>query len=67
MAADAPIFTAEYERELEAWLRRRLGWLLGVTLVLSMLGLVLGALQILLLRSDDSRLFQEPTAAAMQR
>lgn len=67
MAADAPIFTAEYERELEVWLRRRLGWLLGVTLVLSVLGLVFGALQILLLRSDDSRLFQEPTAAAMQR
>ena len=67
MAADAPIFTAEYERELEVWLRRRLGWLLGVTLVLSVLGLLFGAFQILLLRGDDSKLFQEPAAAAMQR
>ncbi|NBX25014.1 MAG: hypothetical protein EBQ99_03025 [Planctomycetes bacterium] len=56
MSAEAPIFTAEYERELEIWLRRRLGWLLIVTMVLSLLGLALVALQIWLLRMEPGRL-----------
>ena len=34
MAADAPIFTAEYERELERWLQSRFGWLLASTMIM---------------------------------
>jgi hypothetical protein len=56
MASDAPIFTAEYERELETWLRRRLGWLLVVTMVLSLLGLAIAAVQVWLLRADPASL-----------
>jgi hypothetical protein len=39
-AADGTLFKAEYERELEAWLRRRFGWLLGVTIGYQVLVLV---------------------------
>jgi hypothetical protein len=56
MASEAPIFTAEYERELETWLRRRLGWLLVVTMVLSLLGLAIAAVQVWLLRADPASL-----------
>jgi len=38
MAADAPIFAAEYERELERWLRRRFAWLLGATMLMRCIG-----------------------------
>ena len=68
MASEAPIFTAEYERELEVWLRRRFGWLLGVTLVLSAVGLALAALQVMLLRLDaGSKALGNPSVAAMHR
>ena len=68
MAPEAPIFTAEYERELETWLRRRLGWLLGVTMVLSAVGLALTVLQVKLLQAPpDSELLSDPTLAAMYR
>ena len=39
-AADGTLFKAEYERELEAWLRRRFGWLLGVTIAYLILALL---------------------------
>jgi hypothetical protein len=68
MTPEAPIFTAEYERELETWLRRRLGWLLGVTLVLSAFGLVFAALQVMLLRLEPGdSILRDPTMAAMYR
>lgn len=39
-AADGTLFKAEYEQELEAWLRRRFGWLLGVTIAYLILALL---------------------------
>ena len=39
-AADGTLFKAEYERELEAWLRRRFGWLLGALIVYELLALL---------------------------
>jgi len=30
---EGTLFKAEYEREMEAWLRRRFGWMLGATIV----------------------------------
>jgi hypothetical protein len=37
---DGTLFKAEYEREMESWLRRRFGWLLGATIVYEVLALV---------------------------
>jgi putative effector of murein hydrolase LrgA (UPF0299 family) len=65
MASEAPIFTAEYERELESWLRRRLGWLLVVTMVLSLLGLAIAAAQVWLLRADPASLNLDSNMAAL--
>jgi hypothetical protein len=68
MASETPIFSAEYERELEIWLRRRLGWLLGVTMVLSVIGLVLAALEVMVLQlPQDSEVLNDPEIAAVRR
>ena len=40
-AAARTLFKAEYEREMESWLRRRFGWLLGSTIAYELLSLVL--------------------------
>lgn len=37
---DGTLFKAEYEREMESWLRRRFGWLLGATIVYEVLSLL---------------------------
>jgi hypothetical protein len=66
MASEAPIFTAEYERELETWLRRRLGWLLVVTMVLSLLGLAMAAVQVWLLRADPASLNLDSNLQALR-
>ena len=67
MSEQAPIFTAEYERELEVWLRRRLGWLLIVTMVLSLLGLGLAALQIGLLRMEPGSVELQGSVQALRK
>ncbi len=38
--AASTLFKAEYEREMESWLRRRFGWLLGSTIVYELLSLL---------------------------
>lgn len=38
-AAEGNLFTAEYEREMEGWLRKRFGWLLGATIAWEILAL----------------------------
>ena len=53
---DGTLFRAEYEREMEAWLRRRFGWLLGATIgyeVLSLLFAIGGLLVYRLTRDAD--------------
>ena len=43
------LFSAEYERELERWLRRRFAWMLGATFVwelISLAGTLLGLLAV---------------------
>lgn len=53
---DGTLFKAEYEREMEAWLRRRFGWLLGATIayeVLSLLFAIGGLLVYRLTRDAD--------------
>jgi hypothetical protein len=40
---EGTLFKAEYEREMEAWLRRRFGWMLGATIVYEVIAL-LGAI-----------------------
>ncbi len=68
MDSETSIFTAEYERELDGWLRRRLGWLLGVTLVLSAAGMLMGVFQIALLRLEPGNAaLKNPSIAAMHR
>jgi len=55
-ASEGTLFKAEYEREMEAWLRRRFGWLLGATIVyevLSLIGLAAALLLQRLSRDDD--------------
>jgi hypothetical protein len=37
---DGTLFKAEYEREMEAWLRRRFGWLLGALIAYELLSLL---------------------------
>ena len=37
---DGTLFRAEYEREMEAWLRRRFGWLLGATVGIGTLAVI---------------------------
>lgn len=49
-AAEGTLFKAEYEREMEAWLRRRFAWLLGATIVLQLLQLIVTIAGLLLMR-----------------
>ena len=54
--AASTLFKAEYEREMESWLRRRFGWLLGSTIayeVLSLLVAVAGLLIYQLSKKTD--------------
>jgi hypothetical protein len=37
---EGTLFKAEYEREMEAWLRRRFGWMLGATIVYELIALL---------------------------
>lgn len=53
------LFTAEYEREMESWLRRRFGWLLGATIgyeLLSLLLAIVGLIFYRLARNEDADL-----------
>ena len=47
---DGHLFKDEYEREMEQWLRRRFGWLLGSLIVYEVLSLVVLAATLLLTR-----------------
>jgi hypothetical protein len=66
-AQEGTLFKAEYERELEAWLRRRYGRLLGVAIGWYVLMLLISVAGILLLRAlptdtVDSKLTPEQAA-----
>lgn len=68
-ATDGTLFKAEYERELETWLRRRFGWLLGAILGWELLSLLIVAAMALAYkvseRADLSKIeAKDPAAAA---
>ncbi|MFM8642176.1 MAG: PP2C family protein-serine/threonine phosphatase [Phycisphaerales bacterium] len=63
-AADGTLFKAEYEQELEAWLRRRFGWLLGVTIAYLILALLATAGVALVAKLEAGPAPGEPAAAA---
>lgn len=68
---EGTLFKAEYERELETWLRRRYGRLLGVAIAWYVLMLLISTAGILLLRalppeSADSKLAPEQAAQLVE-
>lgn len=48
--AASTLFKAEYEREMESWLRRRFGWLLGSTIAYEVLSLLVAVAGLLIYR-----------------
>lgn len=69
-ATDGTLFKAEYERELEAWLRRRFGWLLGAILGWEVLSLLFAVAMALLYqvsaKADLSEVAEKDPEAAEQ-
>ena len=47
---EGTLFKAEYEREMEQWLRRRFGWLLGALIVYELLSLLFAIAGLILYR-----------------
>jgi len=65
---DGTLFKAEYEREMEQWLRRRFGWLLGALIVYKLLSLLFAIAGLIVYRltkdADLSEVAKEGEEAA---
>ena len=63
-AGNDALFSAEYERELERWLRRRFAWMLGATFVWELISLAGTLLGLLAVRTGNAGAAGGPDPAA---
>ena len=64
---DGHLFKAEYDREMEQWLRRRFGWLLGSLIAYELLSLLFAIAGLILFRLNGDALPIPPDAGARPR